>query len=60
MKIAKCIICIAGTDYLDPKLELTKSRADALPISGKRNAKKLKAWLEKQGVSKVSLIEIDV
>lgn len=52
------IICIAGADYVNRDLKLTKSRAEALPIVGKRVAKSMVAYLKKSGVKQVSLIEV--
>ena len=59
MIIKRCIICIAGTDFLDGKLELTKDRNKALVFTGKKNAKKMVDWLKKRGVFSISLIEVD-
>lgn len=58
--VKRCIICIGGTDYLDAKLGLTKNRADALVLTGKKTSKKLMKWLKSKGVFKIALIEVDV
>lgn len=58
MIIKKCIICIGGTDYLDAKLNLTKVRADALALSGKRTSKQLVKWLKSKGAFNISIIEL--
>jgi hypothetical protein len=58
MIIKKCIICIGGTDYLDAKLSLTKQRADALVLTGKRTSKQLVKYLKSKGGFNISIIEL--
>jgi predicted transcriptional regulator YheO len=58
MTIKKCIICIGGTDFLDANLGLTKIRANALALSGKRTSKQLVKWLKSKGVFNISIIEL--
>lgn len=58
MIVKRCIICIAGTDYLDGQLNLTKNRDKALILTGKKTAKSLVNFLKQKGVTKISLIEV--
>ena len=51
----KCMLKMAG-QYVTPKLELTNKIEEAVVIEGKRKAKKLQRFIQKQTKHKVECI----
>jgi hypothetical protein len=58
MIIKRCIICIGTSDFITNDLTLTKDKSKALVLTGRKVAKGLVNYLKKNGVTKISLIEV--
>lgn len=54
----KIIICVGGTHFITPKLELSVYSYEALQINGKRRAKMLVQRLKTIGLFKITLVEL--
>lgn len=54
----RCIICIGTDDFITTDLKLTKDKTKALVVTGRKVAKGLVNYLKKNGVTKISLIEV--